>query len=185
MKTSKLAICQILSLLFITLPCHAEFFLGADYTAFGTQIDYTNTYSTHYTDPVRLRVGYQGNVAGVELDFMTKYDDNNTNANYNFDIKSATGLYLYVHHKWIYGKLGGIWSQTSLTNNQTNVTDDYTLFQLAAAIGAEIELASQLYINGDITFAQGTGNYPTVGLPGGEDATVTSQIFALGLTYRF
>ncbi|MCG6885831.1 MAG: porin family protein [Proteobacteria bacterium] len=167
------------------LQANADYFIGLDYMALESRVKSDLTYTTHYLNPIRIRTGYLGQSFGIEVDFLTTDDDNNTNLNYNFQSGPSTGVYFYMYRNWLYAKMGGIWSDTTLKNTVSNTSDTTTLFQATAAVGIKLDLTAQLSVNTDYTFAKGNADYQNVGLGTRSNLSVVTQGFALGLTYRF
>jgi len=174
----------LLSLISVSSPSVADYFLGLDYTSSNSELTYPNTYSTHYMNPIRLRAGYKSWRTGIEFDLLSQSDDDNTNGSVNFEMGPAGGVYFYMHESWWHIKLGGIWSKTKLTNNATGESASPTLFQYSGAVGAAFELNKQFAIIADYTYSKGSADYSSAGLDMGK-SDVTTKSLALGVTYSF
>jgi hypothetical protein len=177
----------ILALIVAAFPARAEFFAGVSYTNLGFNLSYDDGDSLFTTNPVRVNVGWRGDIAGLEVDFYTSQDKTQAawgGVDYNFKTGNGGGAYLYLHQKWVYAKIGGTWWDTTLTNQSTSGSQNSTLAQTTAVIGLEYEIAKHFYINADYTYAVGSTGYGFA-RPGAGDADVTTQGGSIGVTLGF
>ena len=164
-----------------------EYFLGADYTRLGTNITFNDGSSLYTANPIRLRAGWRGELAGIEVDFLSRQEQSQPawgGDNYNFKTGAGFGAYLYLHQKWVYAKLGGTWYDTTLTNLTSGISDNSTVAQATFAVGIEYALFPNLFLNADYTYAVGSTGYSTAN-PDQGSADLTTQGGAIGITVGF
>jgi opacity protein-like surface antigen len=172
----------ILSVVYMS-PAVSEYFIGVDYSAFDTSIKNSSIDTGFYESQQRVRVGYRGDWAGFEVDYLSSQDDTNASGYLTYSSGPALGGYLYLYEKWIYGKLGVLVTDSTLKNNISGVSNDHTLVQFSGAIGIQIELIEHVYFNVDYTYSYGDGEYRDV--LGSDDPSITTHALAGGITLGF
>lgn len=175
------------SLLFVSLPARAGFFVGADYTGLGADVQTSNG-SVLFTplNPIRVRGGYSWGLAGLEFDYLSPSDHTtffSPIGDTNFEIESGYGVYLNLQERWAYGRLGATWLNTKLTDTTSGITNTYTTFAPTIAIGVRYEFVTNFWVNLDYTWMEGKAEYPS--WTGTYKDSVTVQGPGLGLTYSF
>lgn len=195
MYFNKLAGALLVALLTTALPARAGWYIGADYTGLGAEVQWDN--ETPLFSPlnsVRLRAGYSWGMFGLEVDYLTSSDKtvDIQGGNYNFELENAVGAYLHIQQKFIYGRLGATWLNTKFTDVDGNIIpagsyDTYTTFAPTIAIGLQYEFIKNLWVNLDYTWMEGKVQYPSFTATGSgtKDISVTTQGPGIGLTFTF
>ena len=164
-------------------PAYCEYFVGIDYSAFDVSMKNSSFNTGFYGNQQRIRAGYRGDMVGFELDFLSAQDDTNASGFLNYEVGPAYGAYMYLYDKWIYGKVGALMTDSTLTNVVSGISDNHSLWQFSAGIGVQFEIVEHVYINADYTYSNGSGKYADV--YGGENLNITTQSLAAGLTLGF
>ena len=169
-------------------PAMSEYFIGVDYSRYNIHFKSDTVDAGFYEAQQRIRLGYRGDFAGFQIDFLTEQDDTNASGYLNFKSGPAVGAYLYLYDRWGYniwgyGKLGVLMTDSTLKNNISGVSNDHALAQFSGAIGLQFELTKHVYINADYTYSYGEGEYRDI--LGGDDPSIRTHALAAGLTFAF
>jgi hypothetical protein len=175
----------------------AEYFIGADATSLKGDIAWgaSSVSFVHDLTPVRVRLGYQGELFGFEVHAYSKVDDDAFDNGYttNLELDTSYGAYLRMQEKWVYARVGVTWFDTyytvydPLNPGVVLVTDRDMIAMLTFALGFDISLTKNLAVNLDYTYSDGKARYPniTASGPGLTDPTLVIKGPALGLTLKF
>lgn len=167
----------------------AEYFIGADATSLKANIDWTGIVQKYDLTPVRVRLGYQGELFGFEVHAYSNVDDTSTDNGFTdkLELETSYGAYLRMQEKWVYARVGVTWFDTYYTAYDLGVTDRDVIAMLTFALGFDIPLTKNLAVNLDYTYADGRARYPNITSlgPGLTDPTLRIQGPALGLTLKF
>ena len=183
MNINKYSIPAAILLAVYMSPVASEYFIGVDYSAFDISMKNSNIDTGFYESQQRIRLGYRGDWAGFEVDYLSSQDDTNASGYLTYSAGPALGAYLYLYEKWVYGKLGVLMTDSTLRNNISGISNDHTLMQFSGAIGVQFELTKHVYLNADYTYSSGDGEYRDV--LGADDPTITTHALAAGLTLGF
>ncbi len=168
-------------------PAQAEFFIGADATTLGAELQFTEGSFLYNLAPYRAKLGYRGETLGFEIHALSNQDKTigtYVGSDYNFKIENNVGAYIHLREKWVYARLGGTWLQTTFTHVPTNTSDSDTVFLLTGALGVELRLGKHLFFNLDYTYSEGKGHYPNL-VGGTSKPTITMQGFGAGVNLAF
>lgn len=172
---------------------NAQFFIGADAIAYDAKIEWNVPVSIVQNfdlNPVRVRVGYQGDFFGFEVHAYSKDDDNSTSNGFEdkLELDTSYGAYLRMQERWVYARLGVTWFDTyysiydPLNPGVILVTDRDVIAMPTATLGVELQLGEHIGISLDYTYATGTANYPSFST-GSPDLRIQGP--AAGITLKF
>lgn len=192
-RISVIAVSVISLFLFNTSSANAGWFIGTDYTTLGAELGFhdingnKNSSDLYDFNPIRVKIGYRGDIAGIEVNGYTNQDKtigSFIGAETNFAMENTYGLYLHLHQKWIYARLGVTWMEATLSFPGTTVSETDSISLPTLAIGAEYKIGKHFFFNLDYTYAEGTGKYPAL-ISGTGRTPITVQGFGLGVNVEF
>lgn len=176
-----------------TYSASAGWFFGTDTTTLGAELGFTN--GTPYQngsdlynlEPYRVKVGYRGETAGIEVNAYTNQDKTIASFNgleANFAMENTVGVYLHLHERWAYARLGVTWMDSTFSAPAINASESSTLALPTIAIGVEYKIGKHFFFSADYTYAEGTGKYPAI-VTGTGRVPVTVQGFGAGVNLEF
>jgi len=168
-------------------PVYAGFFVGADATAMRASIAWTipKINQNFELNPVRARIGYQGETFGFEVQAFSAVEDIAVDNGFvdKLEIAESFGLYLRAQEKWVYAKLGVTLYNTIYTDTLTGVSDSDRIGLPTLVLGIEYPLTRNIGINLDYSYGEARSQYYNI--TSGPVPTLKIYGAALGLTIKF
>lgn len=165
-----------------------KFFAGIDATNLNARVKWSQTQPEFRVEPERVKIGYRGDIFGIEFHAYPDTETLGSSNNYNFNLKlnDMYGAYLRLQDEWLYARIGMTWVSTEFTwidAQRTNI-DFNGMPTLAVGLDWQVSIVS---FNLDYTYMEHTLVLPDITAtgPGLTNPPLVYQGFALGVNISF